>query len=110
MSISSDVVIMTREEHRAAEDRAFQRGVARGRFEENHDRLNNPPERAVEKQDPASPDAGGGPFSISRAADRAALAKALFQIERNPNIKDQAWFDFYGKADLILAAIANPQS
>lgn len=42
-------------------------------------------------------------------AEWAPLAKALFQLERDPNIKDQAWFDFQGKAQRILAAL-NSQS
>lgn len=33
------------------------------------------------------------------------LAKALFSVERNPDIKDQAWFDFQGKAQRIVAAM-----
>lgn len=33
MSVSSSVVIMTKDELRAKEDAAFQRGVARGKFE-----------------------------------------------------------------------------
>lgn len=37
MGISPDVMIMTRAEFQAAEDRAFQRGVTRGRFEQNWD-------------------------------------------------------------------------
>lgn len=36
---------------------------------------------------------------------RTALAKALFEIERNPKIKDQAWFDFEGKAQRIIDAM-----
>lgn len=30
------------------------------------------------------------------------LAKALFALEHNPAIKDQAWFDFQGKAERLL--------
>jgi hypothetical protein len=42
--ISSDVVIMTKAEYRACTDREFQRGVTRGRFEQNHDNQSNTPE------------------------------------------------------------------
>lgn len=38
------------------------------------------------------------------------LAKALFEIERDPAIKDQAWFDFQGKAQRILAIINSPST
>lgn len=44
MTISSDVVILTRAEYRACTDREFQRGIARGRFEQNHDNQSNTPE------------------------------------------------------------------
>lgn len=40
-SVSSDVVILTREEFRKIEYAAFQRGVERGRFEESYDRSNS---------------------------------------------------------------------
>ena len=36
---------------------------------------------------------------------RTWLATALFKIERNPAVKDQAWFDFLGKADRMIAAM-----
>lgn len=38
--------------------------------------------------------------------DWAPLAKALFEIERNPDIKDQAWFDFQSKAQRIIAIMS----
>lgn len=40
-------------------------------------------------------------------ASRTWLATALFQVERNPAVKDQAWFDFLGKADLMIEAMRN---
>ena len=39
------------------------------------------------------------------ADDWVPLAKALFQIEHDPSITDQAWFDFQNKAQRILAII-----
>lgn len=30
------------------------------------------------------------------------LAKALFDLEHNPKFPDQSWFDFQGKAQLLL--------
>lgn len=41
------------------------------------------------------------------AIDWAPLAKALFQIERDTAITDQAWFDFRGKAERLIAAMQN---
>jgi hypothetical protein len=39
------------------------------------------------------------------------LAKALFEIERDPQIKDQAWFDFQGKAQRLVALMSQqPQN
>lgn len=37
------------------------------------------------------------------------LAKALFAIDRNPAVADQAWFDFQGKAERLIAAIHDQQ-
>lgn len=52
--------------------------------------------------------------SLDRSKDKmkaigwVPLAKALFDTERDPAIKDQAWFDFQGKAQRILAAMNVP--
>lgn len=40
--------------------------------------------------------------------DWAPLAKALFQVEHDPKIKDQAWFDFQGKAQRLIALMQTP--
>lgn len=65
MTISPDILIMTRAEFKAAEDRAFHRGVARGRFEQGceNSQRNTPSEGPSKTKLPASPDAGGGPIS-----------------------------------------------
>lgn len=60
------------------------------------------------------PDCSSFPITVKPAAPQAQaswdwvpLAKALFDLERNPAIKDQAWFDFQSKAELIIRAMAS---
>jgi hypothetical protein len=43
---------------------------------------------------------------VKSAVERTQLAKALFEMERDPKIKDQAWFDFLSKADRIIALMS----
>lgn len=45
-----------------------------------------------------------------KMSEWVALAKALFEVERDPRIKDQAWFDFQGKAQRLLAIMSQQQS
>ena len=47
-------------------------------------------------------------YSLTHKFDWEPLAKALFQIEHDPSIPDQAWFDFQGKAQRIIAALNSP--
>lgn len=48
--------------------------------------------------------------SVIGMSDWVPLAKALFEVERNPAIKDQAWFDFQGKAQRLVAIMGRSGS
>lgn len=61
MGISPDVMIVTRAEFSAAEDRAFQRGVTRGRFEQNWDNSHKEPAPPA-----AVPDRGASRVTVER--------------------------------------------
>lgn len=105
MGISPDVMVMTRTEFGDAEDRAFQRGVARGRFEQNWDNSHqdNPPSGPSKSKDVASPDAAGGPKFNPEGWTFEDHGNGVVYV-RTPSGKHAA-IGYMAPGDMVLSAI-----